>query len=632
VKSCGEIIAQHVSIQKKKNKHQSEPIAEILENEVSSEIEDDLSPDSEVITEIMFDWWDKNSFNFLKPFFASTKTLIRLSTGFFSIQGYNFFKSYLENKHIDVLVGYDDRSRHELKKALIEEIMDDLKKWKGKRHEAVLHLVEKLEKRELRIVDARLRKKDHSKIYIFDGEYVVSGSTNLTKNGLSLNHEGDLAISKAEQPERVAWWSKQYETYWNAPGTSDVSQKLLERLKAWLELYKPWDVYLKTIQALISDDKSAPPRESYKVPAEFQMVVIDRAMRQLHEHQGAMVVASTGLGKTIIATHIAYQLHLERSILNVMIIAPKPVKDEWDKRMRSAGIYPSIHTRNLLDTPVNENQHQKDLGKLLEVLSEVDEKWLIIIDESQYFKNREQGQGGERRSFSRLIEIINKKKCLILLLTATPYSTEIDNINHQLLLLPHTNPSENPHQRSFPGLEAGKLFLHSWTIKRVEDLVNLPVGTVINTPYVAQHFAIQSVEGDYLMFGEIKKYIPKIEISKIEVPIILESSVTKALDDGYFKHDLRRFQHRGKWMHSTSDVEILVTVSWGSSPWALREVVEKTITEKGYDYKFTRSIEDRREILTPLLMALRDMKYEDDEKFMALLFLIHLNFARNSGK
>lgn len=585
----------------------------------------DLPPDTEITSnEILFDWWDKNSVNFLRPLFATTKTFIRLSTGFFSIQGYNLLKSYLENKHIDILVGYDDRSKDELKKTLIEEIMTDLDHWKGKRREAVINLVEKLEKREFRIVDARFIKKDHSKIYIFDGEYVTSGSTNLTKNGLLNNQEGDLAISKTEQPERVEWWCRQYEMYWSAPGTVDVSQMLLERLKAWLGLCKPWDVYLKTIQALVPENKPVPPRENYKVPAEFQMVVVDRAIRQLGEWRGAMIVASTGLGKTIIATHIAYLLlHVEQSLLNVMIVAPKPVKDEWRKRMSSAGVSASIHTRNLLDMPSNEDQNQKYLGELLEALSEVDDKWLIIIDESQYFKNRERGQGGERRSFARLIEVINEKKCLVLLLTATPYATELDNINHQLLLLPHTNPNENPHQRAIPGLEPDKLYLHSWKIKRVEDLVNLSVGTVINTPYVAQNFAIQSEEGDYLMFGDQKKYIPKIQISKVKVPVIFEAYVTKTLDAGYFKHDLIKFMSRGKWTRSTSGAESEVIVSWGSSPWALREAVEKTIQEKGgYDYPFIYSIEDRQKALTPLLIDLNNMKYEDDEKFATLLVLI----------
>ena len=148
--------------------------------------------------------------------------------------------------------------------------MDDLSKWHGNRREAVLHLVQKLERRELRIVNARLILNDHSKIYIFDSYIVSSVSTNLTKSGLLVNQEGDLAISKTDQPDRVEWWCKQYDRYWNA--SKDISQILLDRLRAWLTLYKPWDIYLKTIQALTSSNRPILPRENYKVPAEFQQV------------------------------------------------------------------------------------------------------------------------------------------------------------------------------------------------------------------------------------------------------------------------------------------------------------------------------------------------------------------------
>ncbi len=467
-----------------------------------------------------------------------------------------------------------------------------------------------------------MRHKDHSKIYIFDNTIVASGSTNLTQSGLKLNQEGDLAISKTDQPDRVEWWCKQYEFYWNT--SKDISQMLLERLQAWQGLYKPWDVYLKTIQALASSNRPILPRENYKLPVEFQMIVIDRAIRQLNEYRGAMIVASTGLGKTIMATHIAYILsHAEQSILNVMVVAPRPVKAEWRKRLLSAGVSFSIHTRNLLDIPINEDQNQKKLDDLLNALYEVDNKWLIIIDESQHFKNRERGQGGERWSFIRLIEAINKKMCLVLLLTATPYATEVENINHQLLLLPHTNPKETLYHRSTPDLELNNLYEKAWKVKRVEDLVNLPVGTVINTPYVAQNFAIQSAEGDYLWFGDTKKYIPKIQVNKINVPVILEEPMTKALDAGIFKHEPILVSFRGRWTRSTAGAENKIIISWGSSPWALRETLRKTVLEEGgYSYTYIYSREEREAVLLPLLEDLEKLGYEDDAKFMRLYLLV----------
>lgn len=51
---------------------------------------DCIDPDA-----LLLDWWGKKSIQFLKPFFLLAKTLIRVSTGFFSIQGYGLLKSYV---------------------------------------------------------------------------------------------------------------------------------------------------------------------------------------------------------------------------------------------------------------------------------------------------------------------------------------------------------------------------------------------------------------------------------------------------------------------------------------------------------------------------------------------------------
>lgn len=582
---------------------------------------------------LLLDWWGKNSLSFLKPFFEVTKSIIRVSTGFFSVQGYALFKSSLKGKHLHILVGYDERSKYDVRITLVEEIMVDLSKWHGNRRATVIHLIEKLERAELRIIDARTLKKDHSKVYIFDSNYVIGGSTNLTKTGLLLNHEADIAISSEEFSDRVNWWINQYEQYWNAPDTLDISQMLLERLKRWLGLSKPWDIYLKTIHILAPEDNPVAPRESYKTPVEFQMVVINRAIRHLNDWCGAMIVASTGLGKTVMATHIAYELlHNQKRIMNVMVIAPKSVKGEWRKRLNSAGIPGDIHTRNILDVNIDETKHQKALGELLETLGEIDDKWLIIIDESQHFKNRERSIGGERLSFLRLIDTVNEKGCLVLLLTATPYATEVDNINHQLLLLPHTCPKKQLHQSPVPGFSQDRTYLKAWKVNRVEELVDLPVGTVINAPYVAQNFAIKSDEGDYLMFGETKKYIPRIQVNKIGVPVILEEQVSAALDSGYFKHKLIGFPSRGKMRYSQASIENEVIVSWGSSPWALRDVIEKTIKPvDGYNVPFIFSLDERQQYLSPILDALQELNYSDDYKLQQLLLLLQ-QLRRNGHK
>ena len=573
---------------------------------------------------IYLDWWNKNSVKYLSQFFRLAKYLIRISTGFFSIQGYNLVRPAITRKRLHIMVGYDERSKRDLKKKLIEEIMEDLSAWHEPRRQTVIELVSKLKAGEFKLIDARARQQDHAKIYIIDDDYVIGGSTNLTMSGLLYNYEGDLALDKSKEPERVAEWCNYFEKYWTDPNTYDLSEDLLKRLEEWLKLRDPYDIYLKTIMALVSEDTPSSPRPNYKTPVEFQMVVVNRALRQLNDWKGAMIVASTGLGKTVMATHIAYELRTKNEILNLMVLSPASIKGEWKKRLRSAGLPETVYTRNVLDSPKRGENNKHVLNEILEALNDIDEKWLVIIDESQYFRNRKRASGEERRSFTRLIETINEKKCFVLLLTATPFATEVENINHQLLLLPHTNPDSNVKQTMFPWLEQKELYEHSWIVDNVKDLIELPVGTVINTPYVAENFALSDEQGnDYLLFGEQRRYIPKIQLSKIEIPVILEQAMTEALDSGYFQHDLLKFMRRGKWQRSETNIVKEAIVSWASSPLALQNVIEKTIRQEGgYDVPFKRIWEERYEYLSPILERLKQLRYLDDQKFMTLYALI----------
>jgi hypothetical protein len=151
-------------------------------------------------------------------------------------------------------------------------------------------------------IDARLRNRDHAKVFIVDDAFVVVGSGNLTISGLRHNQEGMTLI---DEEQRVQYWVERFNYFWKHPDTIDLTQALLEALLRWLELHPPYDIYLKTIEALIGEDDTEPPRDNYKMPVQYQMVVIERVLRQLKDWGGAMLVASTGLGKTVMATHIA---------------------------------------------------------------------------------------------------------------------------------------------------------------------------------------------------------------------------------------------------------------------------------------------------------------------------------------
>lgn len=577
----------------------------------------------------MLDHWKGRTIDFLAHHLPQAKHEVRIATGFFTVQGYNLIRDYLAGKIVKVMVGYDETSHERLREKLIDDIMLHLRRWdNSNRREAVIDLVNKLQRNEFQLleqqasdlIEARIRDRDHAKVYIIDNRIVLSGSANLTASGLLHNAENMAAVVEFE---RVQGWCRQFNTYWTASDTRDLTQDLLDALLKWLKLNIPYDVYLKTIHALVPEDDTRALRDTYKHPVAYQKVVIERAIRQLKNFRGSLIVASTGLGKTVMATHTALRLYHEGRVANVIVFAPVQVHQEWKKSFKDAGIFVEILTRNLLDQP--RKGKGKAIGEIENALSECDNKTLIIIDETQYFVNRIKSSGtGDRRSFERIVDIAHPNQAMILLLTATPIVKAANDLNSQLHLLPHTAPSHitNADGQMYllpPDKQIAGHF--PWAVRTDGDFfaefMDLPVVTVISTSYVAKTFATHTEQGDYLEFGSSRKWIPQIELRKIAVPVMLEMQITEAINGGYFKHKLQTFQNRGNWMHSETTIQKEALVAWTSSPWALREVLINVINDV-YQVEFIRSKDERHRVLQPILDNLNAMAPTQDAKLMAL--------------
>lgn len=577
------------------------------------------------------DHWNKRALDFVRPHFDQAQRLARIATGFFTVQGFDLVRQVLAGKQVQLLVGFDAKSKERLRQKLIEDIMLHLSQWSAEdRRTAVLDLVERIragrfvlaerQERDER-VDARTRSRDHAKVFILDGEKVIVGSINLTESGLLYNAEG---CSLVDDPERVRFFVESFERFWNDENTYDLTEALLQALLAWLQLRPPFDVYLKAIQTLIHEEEVEPPRETYKMPVEYQQVVIARVLRQLKEYRGAMLVASTGLGKTVMATHAALRLDMERKTMNYLVFAPKQIHPDWKRAMKSAGLSCEVFTRELLDRA--ENAKGLKTTDLYEALDQLDDRYLVIIDESQYFRNQLRAiDGRKRHSFNRLMEKIAKKKPFIMLLTATPFSKDISDLNNQLLLLPHTAEKKYitaKGQFVFPGMVDDLIAPEAWKVPENEHyfqyFLELPVSTVISTSQVAKDFAEKTPEGEFIVFGTEKRWIPQIAITKVSVPLLLEGPMMQILQDRVFEHKRMFFRHRDTWRASTTTIQKEAEVGWTSSPRALADVIRNTIEKDGYEVKFIASEEKRREKLAPLLDILYGLSYEEDPKIVQL--------------
>lgn len=276
--------------------------------------------------------------------------------------------------------------------------------------------------------------------------------------------------------------------------------------------------------------------------------------------------------------------------------------------------------------------------ELHDALDQVDDKYLIIIDESQYFRNQLRAiDGRKRHSFNRLMNNTRKKSPYVLLLTATPYSKQVADLNCQLLLLPHTAEKQyitGKGQFVFPGMVDDLIAPEAWKVQEneqyFEQFLNLPVSTVMSTSQVAKDFATQTEEGEYLLFGDEKRWIPQIGITKVTVPLLLESEMVDALNQRSFEHYLLRFKHRDTWQISTTTIQKDAEIAWTSSPAALRSVVQQTVGDS-YKVRFKMPEERRRAILQPVLDRLSGLSVREDSKLMQLILFLQ-QFKKDGRK
>lgn len=261
----------------------------------------------------------------IRLYAEATEREIRIATGFFTIRGWDKICASLREKQIYLLVGIDEPGEERAYQFVIRELMRDLQigLHRGRR-QAVLDLVKRMQSGQLQIVDARARDH-HSKNYLFDRTAVIITSANLTGRGLAERIEsGGIHTAPAE----VNYMVDQFDHYFAE--AEKITQALLEILLRWLDFVSPWDIYLKTMLCLehlpIIETKYS------KHPSAYQVDMIARTLSQLRSHQGSMLVASTGLGKTVVAIHVALRLKQAGEIDNVMVVGlAGNVQTNWQR-------------------------------------------------------------------------------------------------------------------------------------------------------------------------------------------------------------------------------------------------------------------------------------------------------------
>lgn len=562
-------------------------------------------------------WFDQGTaLRVIQTCFQAAVQEIRIASGFFTLRGWGFIRRDTAGKQVSLLVGIEDPGEDRARKALIEEIMRDLRTGLDRdRRQAVIDLVEKMQTDQFKLLDARALNH-HAKIYLVDRAVGIIGSSNTTGRGLLEQIEsGALVTDTQEIADRI----QDFETYFAQ--AKDLTQELLEILLRWLEMASPWDIYLKTMLAL---EDLQPIKMTYKKqPVSYQVDMIAQALRQIRDYDGSMLVASTGLGKTVVAIHVALHLKQEDLIDSVVVIGPKAVRKIWEKELRAASLPSDYFVRQILDR--ESSAYARDLEDFEDITKSASEqRWLLVIDESHELRNRyskryrtRKKNQLQRRAFERLTTMIKTGNVRVLLLSGSPYAKDIENLNNQLYLLPHQ--AENRSLLVEPHLSE-----KDWNIAETDEFIKLPVASQLTTPHVARYYGHQDEKGTYIQYGDERRYIPRVKLISIDFPLAFPDTMANLIRRGCFDLNIKNM---GK-----KNIERLVRVAWTSSPLALKSILERVVDTPGganaFQFskedrgEFSVSREDRQASLQPIIDTIDDTFYAQDAKLEQLIKIL----------
>ncbi len=429
--------------------------------------------------------------------------LIRIATAYFEASGYQVLQDVLAGRRVHLLIGREDGGRDRLEAVLDEFVDRFLSRPLERRTEAMKQMLRSLEDGLLRVsigsawtgealLDARYLYQ-HAKLYIADARAAVVTSANFSHHGLKRSIEAGIRVI---EPADVQHLVERFDHYFDR--AISITQPLIERLQQLLALHPPYDVYARALLELYDLPEDAVP-EQLPALSDYQRPVVSRTLEAIRSYRGAMMIASTGLGKTVMAAHIAAYLRMNDEIDRVMVICPAGLRENWRRHMRMARISSvefSYSTFSLTDPA-----RRISLRQLEYELKHIDRKTLVLIDESHHLRNFKGKGKALKERYRRVRHAIHERDATALLLTATPFSRHIGDVNAQLGLLPMTTWAAR-----------GALYEHpmAWKIRDASEFANLPPCPTLTTPTVVNSFSQQDEYGHrYVEFVQGgRRYFP----------------------------------------------------------------------------------------------------------------------------
>lgn len=278
-----------------------------------------------------------------------------------------------------------------------------------------------------KLIIRRTYEPNHAKLYIFKldqsqvgkRELFITGSSNLTKAGLSTQNEFNVEISDYGFSDA----EKYFDTLWeNAIKITELDQsktKLLDLIEkdTLVKEVTPFEAYcflLKTYldsfeEKEISDTLIKTLEDNNYKPYQYQLDAVKQALAIIENTNGVIIADVVGLGKTVVACAIAKQMKKR----GIIICPPGLIGD----KNKNSGWKKYTEEFKLFDWEV---RSLGDLEGALKFVNKAKDIEAVIIDEAHRFRNQ------DTKDYELLKNICREKQ--VILLTATPFNNRPGDI------------------------------------------------------------------------------------------------------------------------------------------------------------------------------------------------------------
>ncbi|MFC1897172.1 helicase-related protein [Chloroflexota bacterium] len=369
---------------------------------------------------------------------------LKFLVGFFYFSGIRELYSSLKNNpdiQLDVLVGlnvdktvhglseYSDNAKGLTDREKFEQFLSSISKSINSDdfdnqafYDQARFFIEAIKRDKLRI--RKTYDPNHAKLYIFKlkdeladlkKSFFITGSSNLTKAGLSYQDEFNVEISDYGAKEAEDYFDKLWEEAVKVTEIASFKDRLIDLLerKTLLTEVTPYEAFALVLKTYIElqEQKQIKPSllellkgkgyRSYK----YQTDAVSQAVSIIEQYKGVIVADVVGLGKSIVAGLIARSLGKR----GIILCPPGLIGDDnaatgWRKYREDFGLYDwEVRSSGL-----------ENLKKALDLVRSNHEYEVVIIDEVHRFRNQ------DTEAYEVLSNICRDK--LVIMLTATPFN------------------------------------------------------------------------------------------------------------------------------------------------------------------------------------------------------------------